>query len=74
MTKKRKAVKAESKNSNQKKTVELEKKITEIQDVFQTPLEWAFGGHWSAKMTTQTTQGTEKGCRKVTLGCLWDHV
>ena len=59
MTKKRKAVKAESKNSNQKKTVELEKKITEIQEKYLRLLaEWE---NYRKRTTKEKSMSIEYG-------------
>ena len=59
MTKKRKAEKAESKNSNQKKTIELEKKITEIQEKYLRLLaEWE---NYRKRTTKEKSMSIEYG-------------
>ena len=59
MTKKRKAVKTESKNSNQKKTIELEKKITEIQEKYLRLLaEWE---NYRKRTTKEKSMSIEYG-------------
>ena len=59
MTKKRKVAKTESKNSNQKKTIELEKKITESQEKYLRLLaEWE---NYRKRTTKEKSMSIEYG-------------